>query len=63
MTIYEDAQQQKKPRIHTTDALEIVTISWPEVATEVLWEGVASHKKASYCFQSFFSKWEMEKVS
>ena len=55
MTIYEDAQQQKKPRIHTTDALEIVTISWPEVATEV-WEGVASHKQESYCFKSFFFK-------
>ena len=42
MTIYEDAQQQKMPRIYTTDALEIVTLSWPEVATEV-WGGLASH--------------------
>ena len=53
---------KKMPKIYTTDALEIVTLSWPEVATEV-WEGVASHKQESYCFKSFFSKWEMEKVS
>ena len=29
---------KKMPKIYTTDALEIVTLSWPEVATEV-WGG------------------------